>query len=393
MYYYVITRFPAGLAFPVNGITTARSTAGIGNLSANNYNVVTWNGVSGATGYDVIRQATPGSPTSPCTGCAVVLNTAGTTVNDTGQNGGNYPPLPNLPSVQNVLGQFSIDNLNFLVPRLLYGMTGTPTYYAAMVSGVATAGQAALFNADGTLSGGSLAPPVMNDSGTWATLPPCTVNGSLYLFTDSYYNAALCNGSTYTYLLNGVAMIPPDTVATFSSVNLGSATFDSTHGPGVIVNPTDASFSVKARVTPKPGTATWHVILAYTYTSVPTGGAGNELTGICTRDSLTGKMDLLGMYRDAEGVWGILMTNPTTYSNTQWFSYNSSQPLAHNPMTWLRVGQGSVNQTWDWSPDQGATWINLVTETNNSRFTLDQVGFFTNGNPTSINALHWSVTP
>ena len=132
VYYYVIVRYPAGLAFPVNGIITAHNTAGIGNLSASNFNVITWGGLSGATGYDVIRQSTPGSPTSPCTGCAVTLNTSATTVNDTGQNGGNYPP--NLPSVQNTIGQFSIDNLNFTVPRLIYAMTGAPTYYAAMVS-------------------------------------------------------------------------------------------------------------------------------------------------------------------------------------------------------------------------------------------------------------------
>ena len=152
VFYYVIVRYPAGLAFPVNGIITARNTAGIGNLSGSNYNVITWGGQSGATGYDVIRQSTPGSPTSPCTGCAVTLNTSATTVNDTGQNGGNYPP--NLPSVQNTIGQFSIDNLDFSVPRLLYAMTGAPNYYAAMVLGNATTGRPAIFNSDGSLSSG-----------------------------------------------------------------------------------------------------------------------------------------------------------------------------------------------------------------------------------------------
>ena len=153
VYYYVIARYPSGLAFPVSGAVTARNTAGIGNLSASNFNVISWEPVAGATGYDVFRQSTPGIPALPCTGCAVVLNTSATSVNDTGQNGGDYPP--GLPNVLNVLGQFSIDNLNFLTPRLLYAMTGTPGYYAAMILGSTQAGQAAVFNADGTLSGSS----------------------------------------------------------------------------------------------------------------------------------------------------------------------------------------------------------------------------------------------
>lgn len=151
VFYYVIVRYPSGLAFPVNGIITARNTAGVGNLSNTNFNVVTWGGVSGATGYDVIRQSTPGAPTSPCTGCAVVLNTSATSVNDTGQNGGNYPP--NLPSVQNVQGIFSIDNMSQLVPLLKYAMTGAPGYSVGMVLGTPTAGQSAVFNSDGSMSG------------------------------------------------------------------------------------------------------------------------------------------------------------------------------------------------------------------------------------------------
>jgi hypothetical protein len=223
VYYYVIARFPAGLAFPVNGVITARNTAGIGNLSNTNFNVITWGGVSGATGYDVIRQATPGSPTSPCTGCVVTLNTGSTTVNDTGQNGGNYPP--NLPSVSNTTGTFSIDNLNFLVPRLVYAVGGAPNYYAAMVLGTATAGQAAIFNSDGSISGGVGGGP--------ATVAWGNITGTLSAQTD--LQTALNAKVPTTTTVCGHAL-STNVSCTASDVGLGNVTNDTQTKAAIVPN-------------------------------------------------------------------------------------------------------------------------------------------------------------
>ncbi len=162
VYYYVIVRYPSGLAYPSFAIP-ARNTAGIGNLSASNFNVVSWSGMSGASGYDVIRQSTQTAPNNPCTGCAVILNTTATTVNDTGQNGGDYPPA-GLGAVQSVIGTFTLDNQNQLVPLLKFSLPSV-SYRAGMVSGSPTVGQAAIFNPDGSLSGGTAASGVTGPTG------------------------------------------------------------------------------------------------------------------------------------------------------------------------------------------------------------------------------------
>ncbi len=121
IFYYVVARFPSGLAFSPTGPIIARNTAGIGNLSNSNFNIVSWSPVSGATGYDVLRRPTQGSPNNACTGCAVILNTQATSVNDTGQNGGDYPPA-GISAVQDVTGVLTIDNLNQLVPKLKFAL-------------------------------------------------------------------------------------------------------------------------------------------------------------------------------------------------------------------------------------------------------------------------------
>ncbi len=78
-YYWVIARYTRGTSIPSQfaAINNAPS------LSASNYVQVNWNGVSGATGYDVLRTDVPYLPFGACT-CAVAANTSAQTVNDTG---------------------------------------------------------------------------------------------------------------------------------------------------------------------------------------------------------------------------------------------------------------------------------------------------------------------
>jgi hypothetical protein len=234
-------------------------------------------------------------------------------------------------------------------------------------------------------------------AGTFAALPSCSVAGATYLFTDSFYDSALCGGSTYTYFLNGRAMVPPDVAATFTSVNMSTATYSATNGPGVIKNPSDVSFSVKSRVTAKPGTATWHVILGFRQSLGTAGTVGsNTLIGICTRESGTGKEDIFGLFQTSAGLVGFAMTNPTTFSSVT-FVNGSGTPTINlsiygQQLIYLRVGEGGGNRTWDYSPDGGLSWTNILTEAVNTRFTLDQVGYFVNGAATEIIALTWEVT-
>jgi hypothetical protein len=192
-------------------------------------------------------------------------------------------------------------------------------------------------------------------------------------------------------------MVPPDVAATFTSINMSTATYSGATGPGIISNPSDGSFHVKSRVTAKPGTATWHVILGFRPVSGMAGTVGsNTLIGICTRESGTGKEDIFGLFQTSGGLVGFSMTNPTTFSSTT-FVNGSGTPtinlsLYGSQLVYLRVGEGGGNRTWDYSPDGGLTWTTLLSEAVNTRFTLDQVGYFVNGSATKIIAITWEVT-
>ena len=152
LYYTVVTRYPSGLAYPQNGAIVARNTPGESNLSITNPVVVTWSSQSGATGYDLLRHTTPTASTDPCNFCTVSLNIQGSSFTDTGGNVGAYPPA-GLGGVSNVTGTWSINNLLRTVPYLVWSLSTGQQYASAMISGTPSAGQVAVFNADGSLSG------------------------------------------------------------------------------------------------------------------------------------------------------------------------------------------------------------------------------------------------
>ena len=152
LYYTVVSRYPSGLAYPQNGAIVARDTPGESNLSIANPVVVSWSSQSGATGYDLLRQTTQTAPTAPCNTCTVSLNIQSTSFTDTGGNVGAYPPA-GFSAVQNVTGTFSIDNILRAVPYLVWSLSTGQQYASAMISGPTSAGQIAVFNPDGSLSG------------------------------------------------------------------------------------------------------------------------------------------------------------------------------------------------------------------------------------------------
>lgn len=158
IFYYVITRYPAGLAYPAF-VITARNTAGFGNLTASNSVTVSWSGQSGATGYDVLRFQTQGSPNNPCSDCAIALNQSATSFIDTGTTGSAYPPA-GLSAVNQVNGSFSINNTDNLVPYLTWNLAGT-LYRSMMLKGGFTQGHSVIFDANGYMidsSGGAVGP-------------------------------------------------------------------------------------------------------------------------------------------------------------------------------------------------------------------------------------------
>jgi hypothetical protein len=232
---------------------------------------------------------------------------------------------------------------------------------------------------------------------TFAARGTCSSNGALVVFNDSYYNYAFCDGSTFHYELNGKEMVPPDIASTFSSVNLGAATFDSTHGPGIIVNnPGDASPSVKLRCATLPA-APYHAILAAQAQLANSGGGGiNALAGIALRDSASGKIELFGPFNGSGTRSGVVIFSFATATSSPGvvFNHDGSSDFGNSPspaVFWMRVSDDNAgNRTWDISPNQGVTWVTLLTEGNTTFLTPNQACFGLNGASTTIAGLHWA---
>ena len=125
IYYWVCTRFPSGYAC-MSQPAIASGTEGIGNLGGGNSVNLNWSAVvSGATGYDVIRQSSGGSFSGSCNnGCAIALNIHTTSYSDSSPSAGsNYPPA-GLTPVMAAAGRIVLDNLDYATPTLVWVLAG-----------------------------------------------------------------------------------------------------------------------------------------------------------------------------------------------------------------------------------------------------------------------------
>ena len=73
-------------------------------------------------------------------------------------------------------------------------------------------------------------------AGTFANLPSSPVAGQIYKLTDSIYTDAVYNGTSWTYLINGIQCIPPVS-ANFSWQNQGTGgTITTSHGGDLLMS-------------------------------------------------------------------------------------------------------------------------------------------------------------
>ena len=125
IYYWVCTRFPSGYAC-MSQPAIASGTEGIGNLGGGNSVNLNWSAVvSGATGYDVIRQSSGGSFSGVCgNGCAIALNIHTTSYSDSSPSAGSSNPPAGLTPVMAAAGRIVLDNLDYATPTLVWVLAG-----------------------------------------------------------------------------------------------------------------------------------------------------------------------------------------------------------------------------------------------------------------------------
>jgi hypothetical protein len=129
--YFVVAKYQVGNA--AQSVVPAIILTGPNNLSATNYNSITWQGVPNAIGYDVLRIKGSDVFLTPCTNCLVASNITSNSVLD--QNNttlGNYT-LISAPGASILL---ALDNVTGPTPRLTLTGNQFTQFFPTTIIGV-----------------------------------------------------------------------------------------------------------------------------------------------------------------------------------------------------------------------------------------------------------------
>lgn len=235
--------------------------------------------------------------------------------------------------------------------------TGAAHSNAAAITHIFTAGAISAVKAD------------LLQSGTYANLPASGIDtGETYYFTDSLYDKARWNGSSWVHFIGGNSVTPPVS-ADYAWVNQGSATVTTTYGGVVLYAPSSASNSLRVRVKTIPA-APYTAIMALVGSA---GSAASAHGGIALRDSAGGGIVLLEYRFSDESFFTEKYTNATTYSAT----YGSTAMRVTGPVRWLRIVDDNTNRKTSVSVD-GTNWMQIHTVGRTDFITPDQIGYYLN---------------
>lgn len=227
-------------------------------------------------------------------------------------------------------------------------------------------------------------------SGAFASLPACSASGDTYLFTNSYYEAAHCNGSAWSYLRDGQSYTQPTglsatsgTTATTSTTNGGLKVTISSSAARVHAFTAASNFSGATKTV----TACWIPLfnLASTFYEF----------GIVLRESATSKHVLWTTFQESQRY----KTNRAYWTNaTSWSSNNLiDSGWLQNTVVCMRIRKASSNLHFEQSSN-GIDWITLNSTTLTAFFTTDAdeagVGGVANGSAVPIYGafIHFSIT-
>jgi hypothetical protein len=254
-YYWIVTRYPVGNTFPTGPVAVFNAP---NTLTVSNYVRVGWNAPIGATGYDVLRTATPTSPNGSCT-CAVITNTSATSVNDTGSALTSYT----VTSQGEVITQQFVNNTNNIFPLLTFSGGGID-YSRATAT-------------------------LPNQTGTGAPVGTC-ISGSTYQQLDAAAYWLCVNAGWSQLTTGGSAPTGPaggDLSGSYPNPTLGtSGVSANTYGSATQV--AQVTVDAKGRITGASNV---------TITGMaPSGAAGGDLTGTYPNPALATSGVVAGSY-------------------------------------------------------------------------------------------------
>lgn len=163
--------------------------------------------------------------------------------------------------------------------------------------------------------------------------------------------------------------VPPVDSA-FSWVNQGGA-YTSAVNNGVYFFGPASSGATNTRVRVQTAPNTPYIVTAcYAGMSIP---QGTQNTGICFRESSSGKMHVFGVFSNLTG-YGIQSTKLTTATSFS-ADYLTKVFAPANPTIYLRISDNGLNRVCSWSFD-GQQFLVFHTIGRTDFLTADQIGFY-----------------
>lgn len=272
---------------------------------------------------------------------------------------------------------------------------GTGSAFQMFGGGTPVAGNAAVYDADGNVIDGGVAPGGGgggggggNYYGSHANLPASPTAGDVYYCTDAPL-IYVAGGSpvVWSAWACGYNVTEPD-LNSFAWVNQGTATTDITKGGIFLLAPAAANNNMRILKKAAPSTP-YTITIAF----ISCGGPDNySECGLCFRQSSDGKLCIwLARYDNAWKILGYKMNDPTT-PNSHYGWYNL--PVGGNaPLIWLRIADDGANRICSQSSD-GQHWVVFHTVGRTDFLTADEVGFLADASnatwPTGIWLFHWA---
>lgn len=205
--------------------------------------------------------------------------------------------------------------------------------------------------------------------GTYASLPGSCTTGDQYWTSDSVYNFVCTATNTWTPFYRGKRVYIPPT--SWTTVNTGGETFDTTYGYAYLSAPANSGDSLRARV--RSVTAPYKVTaLIQVLMNTTNFGA----CGLTARDSSGGGLVTHGAHTPFRfySYYHASATSSGSGRGTE-FVWDAAALTD----LWLQIEDDNTNRVLRWSIT-GDNWVQYSSSARTTDITANQVGLFCNSN-------------
>ncbi len=266
-----------------------------------------------------------------------------------------------------------------------------------VVSGSSTNRKVSVFGGDVVVSGGyySNTASVLPDeqsifTGTYATRPPASIKGRIYLPTDAPSIFFRDDGTTWIPYGPTWRLTTPPLSASFSgTINLGGASFTDFSGSLILSGVVGAGTNQRAALISVPSVPYKLTVMFKQWVSL--SATGTATAGLCWREGSSGKMVSFTRYLNTTTLLGRMQVSKYTNATTFSAAY-IDQPMILSEHNWFRIEETSLSRICSYSVD-GINFYPVHSVGRADFLTADSIGIVIE--PTALNSimsvLSWKV--